>query len=142
MDFTVYILLASPQSDSDSVPAAIRAVVDQLRPVMSYKSYRVLDTIVGRGTEGDNFQSSGIVSKLSAETNFTPNYSFQARPQLTGSDQGIKLENLEFSFNATQIQRLNIATTLEMKSGQQVVVGKATLQDQALILVVMAKVVD
>jgi hypothetical protein len=141
VEVTGYILLASTQSETDDVPAALRAAVDQLRSVMAYKSYRVLDTIIARGNEGDFIQTSGLISRISTDPPFSPTYDFVVKPRVSGdgADQAIEMTDLRLTL---QNPRLQIATTISMKKGQQVVVGKATYQDRALILILTAKVVD
>jgi hypothetical protein len=147
VDLTVYVLLGSSDGE-ENVPAAIRSVVDQLRNVMTYKTYRVLDTIIARGTEGSNIQTSGAMSKLAETDRVQAEYDFRvtARVAGEGADETIHLDNLRFTtkvFTSDNLaQTLNIGTSLDVKKGQQVVVGKATMRDRAVILVLSGKVVN
>jgi hypothetical protein len=147
VDLTVYVLVGSADGE-DNVPAALRGVVDQLRSVMTYKTYRVLDTIIARGTEGSDIETSGAISKLAETDRAQATYTFRVRARVAGegADETIRLDNLRFSTQVItsdgQPQSLNIATALDVKKSQQVVVGKATVRDRAVILVLSAKVVN
>jgi len=148
IDLTVHLLLATGQTDPDSFPAALKPVIDQLRSIMTYKSYQVVDTILARGTEGDTITTSGMTAKFSATDLSAPNYQFSVRPRVAGEgqDQFVHLDNLGFTVtvnvSGSAPQSLRIDTALDVKKAQQVVVGKATMSDRALILVLSAKIVD
>jgi hypothetical protein len=147
VDLTVYVVLGSSEGE-ENVPAALRGVIDQLRGVMTYKTYRVLDTIIARGTEGSDIRTSGSITKLAETDRAQATYDFQLRARVAGegADETIHLDNLRFVTQLTtsdgQPQALNIATSLDVKKGQQVVVGKATVRDRAVILILSGKVVD
>jgi len=148
IDLTAYLVLGS-QGDTDSIPPAIKPVIDQLKSVMSFKSYRVVDTLLGRGSEGDVMSSSGMIAKLSeSDPPGQPIYvNFQLRPRVQGdgTDQVIRLENLRLNVKVWvngSYNDLTISTALDVKKGQQMVVGKAAFQDRALILILSARVVD
>jgi hypothetical protein len=145
VEITGYLLLGSPQPEPDSIPPVLKSVIDQLRNVMAYKSYRVVDTILASAKEGDNFNESAIIPKISETDSGTPEYSFSGNPRVTGegADQAIHFENLRFDLrNVSGGRPVSIYTSVDVKKGQQVVVGKATVQDRAVILVLTAKVVD
>lgn len=147
IDLTVYVVLGSSEGD-EAVPAAVRGVIDQLRNVMTYKTYRVVDTIIARGTEGSSIQTSGAIAKLAETDKNQATYDFRLTGRVAGegADETIHLENLRFTLSVItmdgQPQALNIGTSLDVKKGQQVVVGKATMRDRAVILVLSGKVVD
>jgi hypothetical protein len=147
VDLTVYVVVGSADGE-ENVPAALRGVIEQLRSVMTYKAYRVLDTIIARGAEGSDMRTSGSITKLADTDRTQATYEFQVRARVAGggADEIIHLENLRFNTQVVtadgQPQSLNIATTLDVKKGQQVVVGKATVRDRAVILVLSGKVVD
>ena len=147
VDLTVYVVLGSSEGE-DNVPTALRGVIEQLRGVMTYKTYRVVDTIIARGTEGSNVQTSGAIAKLAETDKNQATYDFRLTGRVAGegADETIHLENLRFTLAVVtmdgQPQSLNIGTSLDVKKGQQVVVGKATMRDRAVILVLSGKVVD
>ncbi len=147
VELTVYMVLGAPAGEPDSIPAAIRPAVDQLRNVMAYKSYRVIDTLIGRGKEGDSIHLPGIVSDLT-ENKVPSTFDFETRPRVGGdaAEPVVKCENLRFGVSIRSGQlagsTMVINTSVDIKKGQQVVVGKATLPDRAMILIVSAKIVD
>ena len=147
VELTVYMLLGAPSGEPDSTPAAIRPVVEQLRNVMAYKSYRLIDTLIGRGREGDNIRLEGVVSDLT-ELKMPSVFNFSTRPRVVGdaADPVVRFENLMFTINVRpnggNATNLTINTSLDVKKGQQVVVGKATLPDRAIILIVSAKTIE
>jgi hypothetical protein len=146
VELTAYLVLGSPLLETEAIPAALKPVVEQLRNIMAYKSYRVLDTILGVGKEGDNIQVTAIIPKLNeAEPGGSPQYSFAAVPRVTGeaAEQVIHFENLRLDLGGLSGGRsVDIHTTVDVKKGQQIVVGKATVQDRAVILVLSAKILD
>jgi len=149
VEISGHLVLGSLQADADSVPASLKPVIDQLKNVMAYKSYRVVDTIVARGKEGDYIRSNGMIARLAdSDPAGPPIYEdFVVRPRVVGegADQVIHLQELNLVvkvFSNGSYSSLSISTSLDVKRGQQVVVGKATVQDRALILVLSAKVVD
>src|SRR5262245_54711801 len=78
VDLTVYVVVGSPDGE-DNVPTGLRGVIDQLRGVMTYKTYRVLDTILARGTEGSDIRTSGSITKLAETDRTKATYEFQVR---------------------------------------------------------------
>jgi hypothetical protein len=146
VEITAYLLLASPQLEQDSPPAVLKPVIDQLRSVMAYKSYRVLDTIMATGKEGDRISQSGMTPKLTDSDTTGSQYSFQATPHIVGegADHSVRFENLQFTLT-NQGHAGNVGTIqtgVDIKKGQQVVIGKTTVQDRAIILVLSAKILD
>jgi hypothetical protein len=150
---TCYLILASPTPNaSEAMPPALKPVVDQLRNLLAYKSYGVIDTIFGATTEGRQLQLSGAAAKTSDTAPWISNYVLYATPGVSGEGGNvtIRLENVKFSAELQtanlgltpggQNVHVGIDTSLDVKPGQQVVVGKSTVRDHALILVVSAKV--
>src|SRR5262249_42314739 len=147
IEITAHLLVASPQAESDTIPAVLKPVIDQLRAVMAYKSYRVLDTVLASGKEGDQIHQDGVLPKLNDADPNLPTFAFAVIPRITGegADQSVHLENLGLNLTVAIAgsggpRTLNIGTAVDVKKGQQVVVGKATVQDRAVILVLSAKV--
>ncbi len=166
VELTCYLIMAAPQSGGgDSTPPVLKPVIDQLRNVLTYKSYTVVDTIIGRTNAGRELNLSGAATKISDLVPWPSGYQLSIRPGLIGEgkDQVIRLETISFNGavesvdpNATSSKdappvpnlpggrylrtQVNISTTLDIKQGQQVVVGKSTVRDHALILVVSAKI--
>jgi hypothetical protein len=63
-ELTVFILLASDRDQPEAgstVPASLQPVVNQLRNVLSYKNYRLVDTLLVRGSDGRDFSLKGVL---------------------------------------------------------------------------------
>ena len=147
-ELTIYVLLASDQVSAAPVPANLQPVVNQLKNVFSYKGYQLLDTLVARGRDAANPSSTNLSGILPIEHGPAPGppgnvtYSFRGTFRILnpdGKDTVLRLENMEFQFNVGSNVPLVIKTDVEIPRGQQVVVGKATYNDRAFILVMNAK---
>src|SRR5262249_1130020 len=133
---------------------------NQLRNVLSYKGFQVVDTQVVRGMDGRTTQTSGHMptapKPAPAGTDAPPptTYNFQTTFRVRGTDRDpiIFLENMKFgvrvpnfsnfSVGGWQYYDVGINRDGELPRGQQAVVGKTTVGEQALILVMSAKVID
>jgi hypothetical protein len=130
------------------LPATLQPVVNQLKNVLSYKGYQLVDTLIARGRETNT--NVALVGALPIEHAPFPGnvtYRFGARFRVLnpdGKDAVLRLENMQFLLNvpvdtAGHTTDLQIITDVEIPRGQQVVVGKATYNDRAFILVMNAK---
>jgi hypothetical protein len=140
VEVTAYLLLGSSEPGPDTMPAGLKPVVDQLRAVMAYKSYRVLDTIMAIGKEGDYLSEVSLTPQIS-ETDPPHQYTFSATPRVItgeGAERSIHFDTLQLSFTNGG----SIRTSVDIKKGQQVVIGKTTVKDRAIILVLSAKIID
>jgi hypothetical protein len=146
IEITAYLVLGSVQTEPDSIPATLKPVIDQLRNVMAYKSYRVLDTILATGKEGDQMSEFGSTAKLSDADATSPQYSFFAIPRTVtgqGAEQSVHLDDLRLELNLKDRGVTGrIGTSVDVKKNQQVVIGKTTLQDRAMFLILSAKILD
>ena len=155
VELTVYVLSAGPDQDvSRPIPQSLEAVVNQLKNVFSYKGFELLDTIVIRGSDGQATQTQGALPLLPdalAQSFYTFRTQLSVRIS-DGKDPSVRLNEMRFNVRVPIRQALtgpsfsytdaSIDTDLEVPRGQQVVVGKTTVGDRAMILVINAKVVD
>ena len=159
VELTCFLILASPQAGSETMPPVLKPVVDQLRNLLAYHSYSVIDTIIGRSTAGKDINLRGTTAKASDNATWL-SYELVARANTIGdgTDQTVRLDpvrlvgsvessNPDFNPNVPNVPgartlttAINISTSLDLKKGQQVVVGKSSVRDHALILVISAKV--
>jgi hypothetical protein len=142
-ELTIFILVASDQMETGgAIPSSLQPVVNQLKPVLSYKSYQLVDTLIAHGSEsrGQLTQLRGTVSMgpQSASYEFHALFRFQ---NSEGKTPTLRLEGMNFKFR-TPLPAGNesvIAADVDIPQGQQVVVGKATMGDKAIILVMSAR---
>ncbi|MGD0308034.1 MAG: secretin N-terminal domain-containing protein [Acidobacteriota bacterium] len=152
-----YLLVASDAAGPDqSMPAQLEPVLKQLRSTFSYKSYKLLDTIVLRSRERESASTSGVVSLLGESTKGV-SYGFAystAGLEETGDTIRFDKLSLNLNFPAETINsdgkplpyndRRGFSTSLDLRMGQMAVVGKSNFEvgNNALITVITAKIVN
>ena len=61
-ELTAYVLLASDQAAVvNALPASLEPVAAQLRNVLAYKNFQLLDTLIARGSDGRDVQLRGVL---------------------------------------------------------------------------------
>jgi hypothetical protein len=144
IELTVHLLYGSAQDSSgDSTPQDLAPTVKQLRSIFPYKSYRVMESFVLRGRDGQQTQTSGTLRGSQTL------YQFLYRPHvLPGSvPRMVRLDGLHFSLRVPEGNAFvdsGITTDLDSREGQKVVVGKSNVRGtaDAILLVVTPKVVE
>ena len=158
IELHMHILRASNSSASATpardVPAELKDVLTQLRGTLSYKNYEVAASVVQRLTETQR----GLRGKGVAELAWSPTpagpinlgYDYLINSvSLSSTQSGAPIIQIgEFSFTTGMIpqspidSRTQIHTALNLRDGEKVVVGTATLGDRALIVVLTAKLLN
>jgi hypothetical protein len=122
----------------------LQPVADELKKIFSYKSFRLLDSILLRTQPGNRATASGVIIAPTGESK-TP-YSFEVQPSAVTEDPKgrlIRLDNLNLNIHLPGDRNAGIHTEITVREGQRVVVGKSNIgTDQSLILVVTAKVTE
>jgi len=140
-ELTVFILMASDQLETGSLPANLQPVVTELKKVLAYKGFQLIDTLMARGGDARDIGLQGVLPSVTPSSVGTTAYNFTAR--LNIENGALRVNNLRFQLNlpnpAGGATSLQINTDVEIPAGQQVVVGKATYVDKAFILVMTAK---
>jgi hypothetical protein len=145
-ELTIYVLVGSDQDETlRPFPASLKPVVDQLKGVLSYKQFYLLDTLMATSVDNHHIQMNGDVRGLSpagapGQPPRDTVYSFRADLRFGNTDQAtalVRLSNLSF-----QIGSVWMNTDVDIPQGKQVVVGRATSGDRAFILVVSAKILN
>jgi hypothetical protein len=144
-ELTVYVLLASDRDQPEAgmaVPPSLQPVVNQLKNVLTYKMFRLVDTLLVRGTDGQNIMLSGVLPITGPS--FPTHYSLNGRFHVEQADGNsrVLLRTMRFSIRTLvneQWTELNISTDVEIPQGKQVVVGKTQFGDTAYILVMSSK---
>jgi hypothetical protein len=142
-ELTIYVIIASDQAEpSTAIPSVLNPVINQLKGVLAYKSYRVLDTLITRGTNNGPIEATTLSGTLVLSETLKPTFNFRSRFQIENPDGKtpvLRLNDMNFSLGGGGMNSAGISANVEIPQGQQVVVGKATLGDKALILVMSAK---
>ena len=147
-ELTIFVVVASDQADSTSnVPSALQPVINQLKGVLSYKAYQLVDTLITRASDTRNLVTLNGTVMLGTQT---AAYSFQARfrmetpdgkaaPILRLSEMGFRLQPI-LGIPGPPGPEVRISADVDVPQGQQVVVGKATMGERAVILVMTSKI--
>ena len=153
IELHMYALIASDTSNPGrttlQVPAELKDVLTQLRETLSYRNYELAVTVVQRLTETSRgLQGAGTaeVSSVNAPSPsmLMPYEYFINSVSLTQNATGTPTVQIsEFSFVAlTEKDRARVQTALNLRDGEKVVVGTATIRNRALIVVLTAKLVN
>lgn len=140
-ELTVFILMASDQPETGTLPATLQPVVAELRKVLAYKGFQLIDTLIARGGEGRDISLTGALPALMSQRQDITAYNFGAR--LNVESGALRVTNMRFALNLPNpgggFTNVSIGSDVEIQAGQQTVVGKATFVDKAFILVMTAK---
>jgi len=139
-ELIIYVLMASDQDSSSTIPPALNPVVNQLKNVFSYKGYRLLDTLITRATNSGS--PTTLDGSITISEHTQQNYHFAAFFQfgsLDGKTPVLKVNRMTFQMSQPMSSSTGISGDVDVPQGQQVVVGKATMGDRALILVMTSK---
>lgn len=145
-----YVLIASQgQEGGNDYPKAIEDVVKQLQANLSFKSYRLMTSIVQRTRIGGGVSSSG--NAILSDKSVAASYDFIIRrispENETGEISPLTITGLELKLqgqNSPDGQHpgnARLATDLKIRDGEKVVVGTASLRDKALVLVLTTKII-
>jgi hypothetical protein len=159
IELHMHVLIASnagggATGTSAQVPAELKDVLTQLRETLTYRNYEVVTSVVQRLTE----TARGLRGKGTAEisgsagsegrVSFPYDY-FIGGVSVESTPSGAPMVQIgEFSFStgmtaAAKIDnRTQVQTALNLRDGEKVVVGTATLGDRALIVVLTSKLVN
>lgn len=147
IELHMYVLLASNEAGASSdTPAELKDVLTELRATLNYKKYELAASVVQRLTETSNvLQGAGTAEVPSANSGAPDSpmpYEYYLRSvSLVENVGGVpRLEIGDFGFTAsTDKDRARIQTALNLRDGEKVVVGTATIRSRALIVVLTAK---
>jgi hypothetical protein len=161
-ELTIYVLNATDREAGNAIPQVLQPVVTQLRNLFSYKNYRLIDTLIQRNADGEYLSASGMLpeaafTRIAVPTQYSVQGSFKIQ---NGTDKSPVLQIDGFRFNvsvpipsnsapnkegtppAFTYAGIGIQTQVTIPVGQQIVVGKTTIGDSSLILVMSARFVD
>jgi hypothetical protein len=147
-----YLLIASVQGSSGNVPADLQPVVKQLKNIFNYQDFRLLGTLSMRVRDAENGTVSGLLPSVSANVTEPTSYRFhmnKAAITSEGKERSVRINGLELRMGYAlkglpPHGEAQISTSVDVREGQRVVVGKANMDsaDNALILVLTAQVVE
>ncbi|MEP6707760.1 MAG: secretin N-terminal domain-containing protein [Pyrinomonadaceae bacterium] len=154
IELHMHVLVASNTGGTSvEVPAELKDVLTQLRGTLKYRDYELATSVVQRLTETQRgLRGKGLVeisrSPASAGTVSLPyEYSINSVTLASTSTGALIVQIGEFAFatgltSTTLDNRTQVQTALNLRDGEKVVVGTATLGDRALIIVLTAKLIN
>ena len=145
IELHLHVLIASNAGGAATeVPAELKDVLTQLRATLNYRTYDLAASIVQRLTETPRgLSGSGIAELPPGTANSAMPYEYHLSnislvPNATGASS---VQIGEFTFVTIEKERAKIQTALNMRDGEKVVVGTATLRNRALVIVLTAKLI-
>jgi hypothetical protein len=149
IELHMHILVGSNSGASTiQPPAELKDVITQLRGTLTYKSYEVAGSVVQRLTEMPRglLRGNGTVEISNAPSSnvvLPYQYTINSVSLMQSPTGGATLQIGEFSFaTSTDKGPVQVQTALNLRDGEKVVVGTATMRERALIVVLTAKVLD
>jgi hypothetical protein len=157
IELTAYFVLATrqPMQAAADLPKELDEAVAQLKRVLNYKSFQLLNTAFLRAQDGGEAVVSGVARVDSSPVDFRLAFN-RANIIPEGNVRKVWISGLDFKAEQpappasnttallTKTASAGIHTSIDIQEGQKVVVGRTTLDfpDNALILVLTAKVID
>ena len=150
IELHMFLLVASNTgATTTQVPAEIKDVITQLRGTLTYKDYELAASVVQRLTETPRGLRGSGVAQISSAQPGSPSmgvpYEYTIGSISLASNPGaaatIQIGEL-YVGTASEKERAQVQTALNLRDGEKVVVGTATIRDRALIVVLTAKVLN
>ena len=150
VELHMYALIASNSGGAGGAPPAeLRDVLEQLRGTLNYKNYELAATVVQRLTETPRALTGNGTAEIPTGPPGAPVISlpyeyFIGSIALVQDAAGkFSVQIGEFAFTAqTGGDRTRVQTALNLRDGEKVVVGTATMRSRALVVVLTAKLLN
>ena len=148
IELHMHVLVASNAGGTASeVPADLKDVLTQLRGTLNYKNYELAASIVQRLTETPRALQGSGTAELPSTNPGTPNasmpyeYYFNHISLVPNATGAASVQIAEFTFVTIEKERAKVQTALNLRNGEKVVVGTATIRNRALVIVLTAKLI-
>ena len=155
IEITAYLLIGSETAGTEpsAMPKELDSVVAQLKNAFAFKSYRLLDTLALRTRVGQaaSTNSSGRGAKSGDNTPLVRTQ-FRIASAGIGSDETtIRIDKLILDSNIPvptgvggqfNMGNVGLQADVDIKQGQKVVIGRVSVAESALFLVLTAQVVN
>ena len=148
IDLHMHVLIASNTSGTATdVPADLKDVLTQLRGTLNYRNYELAASIVQRLTETPRGLQGAGIADLPSTSPGTPNsslpyeYNINNVSLVQNATGAASVQIAEFTFVTWEKERARVQTALNLRDGEKVVVGTATIRNRALVIVLTAKLI-
>jgi len=155
VELRFYVLIASNSdaatgNQSTGYPAELGQAVKQLQTTLNYKNYSLVSSLIQRAKEGGRSSGSGSFNYVATNAQNAANTvsasfryetgAIDLRAASAGSATVVHLQRFNFEAITPREGIPSVSTELDIREGEQVVVGTATFGDRALVLVLSARV--
>lgn len=149
IELHMHVLIASNSgSGSSDMPADLRDVLTQLRGTLNYRNYELAASVVQRLTSTERILQGSGTAEVPSGGAGTPNmsmpyeYSIYDLSMVQNAVGAPSVQISDFAFSAVNDKdRARIQTALNLRDGEKVVVGTATLRSRALVIVLTASLI-
>ena len=148
IELHMHVLVASNTgAAATDVPAELKDVLTELRGTLNYRTYDLAASIVQRLTETPRSLQGSGVAELPATGPGVPSsavpydYSLHNVSLVQNTTGAASVQIADFSFLTIDKDRAKVQTALNLRDGEKVVVGTATIRSRALVIVLMAKLI-
>lgn len=149
IELHMHVLIASNAGGTATeAPAELKDVLTQLRGTLNYRNYELAASIVQRLTETRTTLQGSGTAELPNTTPGTPNSSMPYEYYINNvslvqnATGAASVQIAEFKFFVTaEKERTRLHTALNLRDGEKVVVGTATIRNRALVIVLTMKLI-
>jgi type II secretory pathway component GspD/PulD (secretin) len=150
IELHMHVLVASNAASATApLPAELKDVIAQLSGTLTYKTYDLAASVVQRLTETPRGLRGSGTAQLSSAQPGAPNaalpyeYSINSVSLAPNPSGPATIQISEFYFSMrTENDRPSVQTALNLRDGEKVVVGTATIRDRAVIVVLTVKLLN
>lgn len=152
IELHIHVLVASNGSgaeDTPQIPTELKDVLTQLRATFNYRNYELVATVVQRvtdtqrGLQGNGTGEISHANPTGLDVAMPYQYMINSVSVVQNPSGAPTVQINEFSFVATTDKdHAQVQTALNLRDGEKVVVGTATIRNRALIIVLTAKLVS
>jgi hypothetical protein len=157
IEMTAYLLIGGETAGTEpsAMPKELDSVVAQLKNAFAFKSYRLLDILALRTRVGQRASNSSLGRPIQVDmgtSSAPPTTQFRINSAGIGSDETtVRIDGLNLQSRipvATSgqgqfvYQDVGLQADVDIKQGQKVVIGRVSVAESALFLVLTAQVVN
>ncbi len=148
IELHMHVLIASNAGGTAiEAPADLKDVLTQLRGTLNYRNYELAASIVQRLTETPRgLQGAGVaelpsIGPETQKSSMPYEYAINHISLVQNTTGAASVQIAEFTFTTVEKERARVQTALNLRDGEKVVVGTATLRNRALVIVLTAKLI-
>src|SRR5271157_3989460 len=154
IEMTAYLLIGGETvgTEPSAMPKELDSVVTQLKNAFAFKNYRLLDILALRTRVGQRASTNSVGRPVQIGTNSpAPTTQFRINSAGIGSDETtVRIDGLNLSSRIPvqsspgqySFSDVGLSADVDIKQGQKVVIGRVSVAESALFVVLTAQVVN